>query len=228
MVPWRAGEVAVGIFVILAYSLLVAGIWNLTENWVGRYPEAIGTWGFSHLIGLAILVVVWRLGLHPHRLSLSSLGFVRPTTTRLMTGSLAVLVLAASLLFTGLYSFLMHHLGWPELAPPEYPPEIVFPGLGALATIEALTVWTPIMEEIFFRRFVFVGLVPWLGVRRAVIVSALVFSGFHIAYLGTLVPTFIVGMLLAWLYHRTGSLWPGIAAHAAQNFLAVLLLIVEG
>ena len=227
VVPWRAGEVAVGIFVILAYGSLVSGIWHLTENWVRRYPDAIATWGFSHLVGLAILVVVWRLGLHPRRLSLSSLGFVRPITTRLTTGGLAVLVLAASLLFAGLYSLLMRHLGWSALMPPVYPPEIVFPGLGALATIEALVVWTPIMEEIFFRRFVFAGLTPRLGIPRAIVVSALVFSAFHIVP-GVLVPTFVTGMLLAWLYHRTGSLWPGIVAHAGQNALAVSALILGG
>ncbi|MED5568055.1 MAG: CPBP family intramembrane glutamic endopeptidase, partial [Chloroflexota bacterium] len=55
------------------------------------------------------------------------------------------------------------------------------------------------------------------------------FSSFHILFsIGVLVPIFVTGMLLAWLYHRTGSLWPGIAAHAGLNALAVSALILGG
>ena len=42
---------------------------------------------------------------------------------------------------------------------------------------------------------------------------------------GVLVPIFITGFLLAWLYHRTGSLWPNIVAHAGQNALALVVTI---
>ncbi len=113
------------------------------------------------------------------------------------------------------------------MAPPDIPDGIVFPGVASLATYEALALWTPITEEIFFRGFVFAGLAPRLGVPRAIVVSALVFSAFHLS-LGVLVPIFITGVLLAWLYHRTGSLWPGIAAHAGQNALAVSAVIIGG
>ena len=87
--------------------------------------------------------------------------------------------------------------------------------------------WTPVTEEIFFRGFVFAGLTPRLGVPRAIIVSGLVFSAFHLS-IGVLLPIFVTGILLAWLYHRTGSLWPGIAAHAGQNALAVSAVIIGG
>jgi membrane protease YdiL (CAAX protease family) len=48
----------------------------------------------------------------------------------------------------------------------------------------------------------------------------LVFSAFHLAP-GVLLPVFVTGLLLAWLYHRTGSLWPCMAAHAGQNAIAL-------
>ena len=82
-------------------------------------------------------------------------------------------------------------------------------------------------EEIFFRGFIFAGLAPKLGVWRAMLVSALVFSLFHLS-LGLLVPVFITGFLLAWLYRQTGSIWPSILAHAGQNTLAVLATIYLG
>lgn len=227
-VTWRGREVAIGVLLIVVCVFPVTGIAILLGRWAGRFEQAIGAWESSHLMGLAILIVVWRLGLRPHRLSLSSLGLVPPTTSVRLTALLTVLALAASLLFTWGYSNVVDLLGLhARWGPPDIPDGIVFPGLAALATYEALAVWTPVTEEIFFRGFVFAGLAPRLGIPRAVAVSALVFSAFHIA-LGVLLPIFITGVLLAWLYHRTGSLWPGIAAHAGQNFLAVSAVIVGG
>lgn len=227
MVPWRGGQVAVGILLILVCVFPVTGIAILMGKLAGRFEPALGAWESSHLMGLAILIVVWRLGLHPHRLSLSSLGFAAPATSWPLTVLFVLLALSASLLFTWGYASLIELLGWHLLSPPEIPDGIVFPGLAALVTYEALAIWTPVTEEIFFRGFVFAGLAPRMGILRAVAVSALVFSAFHLS-IGVLVPIFVTGILLAWLYHRTGSLWPGIAAHAGQNALAVSAVIIGG
>ena len=55
----------------------------------------------------------------------------------------------------------------------------------------------------------------------ALVASAAVFAALHLAP-ALLLPVFVTGLLLGFLYHRTGSLWPCIAVHAAQNLLAVL------
>jgi membrane protease YdiL (CAAX protease family) len=226
-VTWRGGQVAIGILLILVCVLPVTGIAILMGILAGRLELALGAWGSSHLMGFAILIVVWRLGLRPRRLSLASLGLTAPSTSLALTALFAVLALVGSLSFTWVYANAVEYVGWEMLLPPDIPDGIVFPGLGALATYEALAVWTPLTEEIFFRGFVFAGLAPRLGIPRAIIVSALVFSAFHLS-IGVLLPIFVTGMLLAWLYHRTGSLWPGIAAHAGQNALAVSAVIIGG
>ena len=227
-VSWRGGQVGLGILLILVCVFPVTGIAILMGMLAGRFELALGAWESSHLMGFAILVVVWRLGLHPRRLSLSALGFVAPTTWWPLTVLFAMLALMGSLAFTWGYASLVELLDLHERwGPPEIPDGIVFPGVAALVTYEALAVWTPLTEEIFFRGFVFSGLAPRMGIPRAIIVSALVFSAFHLS-IGVLVPIFVTGMLLAWLYHRTGSLWPGIAAHAGQNALAVSAVILGG
>jgi membrane protease YdiL (CAAX protease family) len=91
-------------------------------------------------------------------------------------------------------------------------------------TFLALTVWTPLSEEVFFRGFIFAGLSSRWGVTGATLVSAAIFSAFHISP-GVLIPIFITGLLLAWLYHQTGSLWASIAAHAGQNAAALVVTI---
>jgi len=87
-------------------------------------------------------------------------------------------------------------------------------------TFQALALATPLTEEIFFRGFIFAGLIPRLGVGWAMVASAAIFSVSHVS-VGVLVPIFITGLALAWLYWRTGSLWTSIAAHAGQNALVV-------
>ncbi len=226
-VTWRSGQVAIGILLILVCVLPVTGIAILMGKLAGRFELALAAWESSHLMGFAILIVVWRLGLRPRRLSLASLGLVAPSPSLALTALFAVLVLVGSLSFTWVYANAVEYVGWEMLSPPDIPDGLVFPGLAALATYEALAMWTPVTEEIFFRGFVFAGLTPRLGVPRAIIVSALVFSAFHLS-IGVLLPIFVTGMLLAWLYHRTGSLWPGIAAHAGQNALAVSAVIIGG
>ena len=125
-VPWRGGQVAAGILLILAGVFPVTGIAILMGKLAGRFEQAVGAWESSHLMGFAILIVVWGLGLRPRRLTLSSLGLIAPVTSMLRTGFLTTGALGASLLFTFLYANLVDYLGWQILAPPEIPGSIVF------------------------------------------------------------------------------------------------------
>ena len=221
LVPWRGGQVAFGILLILVsivpVTIMAAGLGSLA----GKYDDALSVWTSSHLMGLAILVVVWTLGLKRYGVNLSALGLGAPRIPHIRWLLITVGVLVASLVATAIYSSIISVVDSDLLLPPEIPGEIAFPGAAAAATFQALAVWTPLTEEIFFRGFIFAGLAPRLGVWRAMLVSALVFSLFHLT-LGLLVPVFITGFLLAWLYRQTGSIWPSIMAHAGQNTLAVL------
>ena len=85
----------------------------------------------------------------------------------------------------------------------------------------------PVAEEIFFRGFVLTGLLKRFGVRRALLLSSLLFGLFHIDP-GAIVPTFALGLVLGWVYLKTGSIWPSIFAHALHNTLAVLIARYSG
>jgi membrane protease YdiL (CAAX protease family) len=106
----------------------------------------------------------------------------------------------------------------------------VFPGAAAVITFLALAVWTPITEELFFRGFVMGGLTARWGGGVSAVVSALIFSLFHLSprSVGVVLPVFATGLLLAWLYRRTGSLWPCAAAHAGQNAIVLAETIYRG
>jgi len=211
------------LFVALLFipvSAIAVGIGNL----VAWDDDPTTVWVSVHLMGLVIVGVVWRLGVRRHGTPLSVLGLVPMGRPKAKTAFMTIGALGASLVATVLYATLMEAAGVDFLSPPEDAnQDIAFSGVAALFTFQALAMVTPVTEELFFRGFVFSGLVRRLGVGWAIVGSAVVFSVFHLlAGVWVVVPIFITGLLLAWLYRQTGSIWPSIAAHAGQNTLAVL------
>jgi membrane protease YdiL (CAAX protease family) len=80
----------------------------------------------------------------------------------------------------------------------------------------------PASEEVFFRGFVFAGLVRRFGAPVAMVMSAVVFAAAHLD-VGLLGPAFLAGIAFAYVYWRTGTLWAVILAHTAQNAIAFAL-----
>jgi membrane protease YdiL (CAAX protease family) len=93
----------------------------------------------------------------------------------------------------------------------------------ALVVVAVLVaVIAPVAEEFFFRGFFFGALRNWKGTWPAAIITGLVFGGIHAgssdpAYL---VPLATFGLALCLLYVKTGSLYPCIALHCANNTVA--------
>lgn len=74
----------------------------------------------------------------------------------------------------------------------------------------------PLVEEIFFRGFLFQGLRARYGWIAGMLISSGVFAIAHLDP-ASLIPTFILGSLLAFLYHRSNSVWPGVILHTLVN-----------
>ncbi len=91
----------------------------------------------------------------------------------------------------------------------------------------AIVLAAPLAEEIFFRGFIFAGLIRPFGLIGAMAISGFLFGLFHVTgpeSLGLVLPFGLVGMLFAWLYYRTGSLWASIATHLLFNLVSFFLL----
>jgi membrane protease YdiL (CAAX protease family) len=79
----------------------------------------------------------------------------------------------------------------------------------------------PIVEEIGFRGIFLAGLLksrcrPWL----AILISALAFGLLH--YSVQFVGATVFGIIVGWLYWRTGSILPGIIIHIVNNSLSFI------
>jgi uncharacterized protein len=96
-------------------------------------------------------------------------------------------------------------------------------GWGFVLTLVVVAVLAPIAEEIFFRGFMYAGLRRRLGVGGAMVVSTLFFTTLHLS-VDAFVPILVLGFCLAWLYEKTGSLYPGIFLHLSNNALALIAL----
>jgi membrane protease YdiL (CAAX protease family) len=90
-----------------------------------------------------------------------------------------------------------------------------------IAVALLVSVVAPLAEEFFFRGYFYGALRNW-NVWAATLITGLVFGGIHAgsAPWEFLVPLAFFGASLCWLRERTGSLYPGVVLHCANNSIA--------
>jgi uncharacterized protein len=90
-----------------------------------------------------------------------------------------------------------------------------------------ISLFAGIGEELFFRgvlQRLFIKLTknPWAGI----ILTALLFSGFHLQFYGFF-PRLFLGILLGALYWYSGSLWTAILAHFVYDALIIVMVYLK-
>ncbi|MBI4298646.1 MAG: CPBP family intramembrane metalloprotease [Chloroflexi bacterium] len=214
-VPWNVKDVLWGLLLVAAAALLVVAIYRFLLSEASLLPTPL------ILLQGSMLLAAFAFGTNRYHSGWQSLGL------RALHGhgsfSLAWLVLLGSLGFTSLYVFFVNWSGWNRLLPQALSGQAIGEGWVRLLNIFFLGLFGPFSEEVFFRGFVMPSLVPRVGVLGAIGITSLLFALGHML-IGLLVPVFVSGCLLAWLYLKTRSIWPSVAAHSAQNLLALSLL----
>ncbi len=230
-VPWRIGDLAAATALVFVSFLVIQALAVLTAE-VGESaePDLLTPWILGALEGL-MLLAVWAFGVRRYRVPWSSVGLrlpearSGPTSLSTLWASIIVLPMVAllvSLVSTGVYGSMIDALGLEVLQPTPVPDEFLGSGATRLLLSAVVVLWGPFVEEVFFRGFFLGGLIAPLGAARAALVSAAIFAVAHLE-IGSMIPLFITGLVLAWLYLRTRSIWPPLMAHAAQNLLAISL-----
>jgi membrane protease YdiL (CAAX protease family) len=82
-------------------------------------------------------------------------------------------------------------------------------------------IFAPMVEEIFFRGFLFQGFRQRYGWINAALLSSAIFAAAHLD-LASLIPTFVLGNVLAYVYHKSNSLWPGMILHFLVNAFGLI------
>jgi membrane protease YdiL (CAAX protease family) len=152
--------------------------------------------------------------------SWSALGLGPPIAKELWPG---IVTAVGGQLIVATYAGLVRLVGLDELMPGTNVPQAMFEQRLLLPLVGVATVLVaPLAEETFFRGFMFTGLRRY-GLFWAALASGLLFSAAHINP-GGLIPLALVGMLFAWSYSRSGSLWTSIYAHLTFNLVSFVAL----
>ena len=127
---------------------------------------------------------------------------------------------AVAILTSGfVVSSLMSLLDWiPNIMEQSF--DILQSGWGGIL---AIAIVGPVLEELLFRGAITKALLQQYNPTKAILISALLF-GVHINP-AQILPAFLIGILLAWTYYKTGSLIPCIFMHILNNSLSVYLSI---
>ncbi len=95
---------------------------------------------------------------------------------------------------------------------------------GAWLAFVATVFIGPFIEELYFRGFLFRGLLAHNSLDMAYLTSSLLFALLH-PPLVVMVESFFIGLLLAYVLKQTKSIWPGVLIHMLNNALIMWYLL---
>lgn len=93
---------------------------------------------------------------------------------------------------------------------------------GLVLDILIIGVCAGVCEELLFRGAVFSSFEK-LGLKRAIVFTAILFAGLHFSIEGFL-SAFTLGLIITYIVYRTGSLFAGILAHFTNNTIVAIIL----
>lgn len=100
-------------------------------------------------------------------------------------------------------------------------------GVGPWLFVVFIAILPGLCEELLFRGALQTALLRGRSPARAVAVGALAFAFFHLDPAG-FPAHLLAGLAFGWLAWRTGSLWPGVVAHALCNLATVPVMSSAG
>lgn len=218
--PWSAGEAVIVLFAGLIVGGLFAPLLILPFDSSLESKPALLVAQFLFAMSMVVFAVLvasrWKLAGIPRAFNLLGLRRAKPRQF-----GLALLVLLGYYLLAVLFSTLVLTPEQEDIAKQlglrDGNPAIV------VLAIVMIAVVAPVAEEIFFRGMLFAGLRTRFSLWPAAIVSGLAFGIPHVTSGPTAaIPLSVFGIALAWIYNRTGSIWPCILIHALNNGIALL------
>ncbi|MFH1854454.1 MAG: CPBP family intramembrane glutamic endopeptidase [Candidatus Omnitrophota bacterium] len=180
----------------------------------------------TFLVDIAVVMVVLYFVVVKHKERFQALGFRFSSFFRDILSGITAYIFILPLLLVVLFLSIMA-LNFFGYTPSPQPVFEVFmqekSGNALLLLTLFVSVFGPIIEEVFFRGFMYSAMRKRFGIVAAVFLSASIFSFLHTNIIGFL-PIMVLGALLAYLYETTGSLVSSIAVHIMHN--SIILIFV--
>jgi membrane protease YdiL (CAAX protease family) len=214
-VPWTTRNVWAGL-AVLALWLIISVVVSV---WASFLSLNLDVGLMVSLAELSLLVPVWWLTVRKYKVGWKALG-LRSFKGRMIGLGCGLMVLSFAFnffysLFLALFDLRMQVDLVPIFAELSSPWWLLAGGV----------IVAPVVEELFFRGFVFAGLRQRYDWKKAAFISSALFAVIHVTPTA-MIPVFILGYIFAYLYHRSNSIWPAILMHVSTNALGLGLAYV--
>lgn len=209
-IPWSIRDVWLGVGFL--------GLWLVTVIVVSlliRFSVlAVNVGLFIGVAELVLLGPVWWLTVRKYRVSWEALGLRRFRGRMIGLGcGLMLLSFAFNLVYSAFLA-IFNLQAQVDLVP-------LFAELSSpWWLLVAGVVIAPMVEEVFFRGFLFAGLRKKYDWRKAALISSALFALLHLQPTA-MIPIFILGYIFAYLYYRSNSIWPAVLMHVSTNALGL-------
>lgn len=190
---------------------------------VGAYLDGappVVSFVIQYLIQFVILFFpLWIFVFNKYAASVRDFGFTKVNFWKMT--KVALLAYISYLLLSFLISIIFYYVG--DLpgyqAQESYIPLFGENMLGFVVAIFFISIVAPFLEEFFFRGFIYRIFTKTWPVWLASIVTAALFASIHFQ-LQSFIPLFILGLILNYTYHKTGSVWTSVLFHSLNNTIA--------
>ena len=242
-VPW--GPVTALLFAVFVFfasqiiASVVVSIYPVFKHW--SHAQA-NDWLNNSVLAQFIFVVfaeglvltalyAWFRGYHT---ALSVIGWVKPRLRDIAVGlSGWVVYLLLFLVFVGLLQHYFPHFNVNQEQQIGF--NHVTGSSNLVMAFISLVILPPLAEELLMRGFLYTSFRKRLNVVTSILLTSAIFASAHLPEGGAAGPlwigaidTFILSLILCYMREKTGSLWPGITAHALKNGIAFTALFIIG
>lgn len=232
-VPWKGWE-AILVFVIswIGAPLLILSAFRFAAPYdanIMKFVQGIhanditASFQLTVLDAMAGLGVIW-LVLRKYKVSWDSIGLRKFNILKSSALIIAMFVVFIGMAYVALIvtKVLLPGFDPNQAQVNEFTSAVT--GNARIISFFALVVIPSIVEEILFRGFMFPAFAGKFGIFFGALFSSLLFGFAHLqANVG--VYTVVLGLLLCYMYKRTGSIIPGMALHMINNYVAFAALM---
>ena len=232
-VPWHWLEsllisllAVIGVDVFLGFVLLLTGKAPLLTSSLALLEASIAGNFIIYTLsrGIGFFVILWFVRRRGG--GLRNLGFRKFRIDR----AVGIMILATGLLLIGAMGLFILIENIAPNVNLQQEQQIVFKessnNIELILSFISLVIVAPVVEEVIFRGFLFPSFSRRFGIMAAAVITSLLFGIVHMQ-INVAIVTFVMGLLLCWLYYKTRSLWPAILFHSIKNYIAFTLLFLS-
>ncbi len=238
-IEFFAGEESLGVISLTQNEITEGYVWVIDEQYqFVTSPETFSyTYGFSAgtrfgiIINLAqvLILAIAYLFIDRRNFKKSALAFRKSPGTYLGKMAIGFGIVYAALIISGM---LLTILGQDTGSQNETTIASLFSSniTDLVLLFLLLVVFTPIVEELVFRRVLFGFIERWLGPVAAILSSGIVFGLMHVIGFGDYIqaiPYVLMGIAFGFIYSNSSkNIYVAIGVHAINNFVAYAIYAV--